>query len=73
MYGQGIIMFYSKYTGTIYAQGVILLLCGKPTTPEGLAECICGGKDTYSPSFVYDAEGNLSEVRYDRTGDVCYN
>lgn len=69
MFGQVKEMYYSKYTGAIYAWGVRLVLCGKPTTPEGLAELICGGKDIYITGFVFDSEGNLTEVRYDRAGD----
>lgn len=59
-------MFYSMYTGAIYAWGVKLVLCGKPTTPEGLAVRICGEKDAYRVSLVYDDAGKLAEVRYDR-------
>lgn len=62
--------FYSRYTNKIYAWGVKLVLCGETVTPKKVAECLNCGKDMYSTCLVYDAKGNLSEVRYEKIREV---
>lgn len=46
--------------------GVTLELCGKPTTPKDIATCVVREEEAYMPDFIYDENGKLSELHYDR-------
>lgn len=46
--------------------GVTLELCGRPTTPKAIATCMVREEEAYMPDFIYDEEGNLCELHYDR-------
>ena len=62
-------MYYSKLLEDMYLWGVRIFICGKPATPESVAECICGGGNLFTASFMYGTDGNLSEIHYDLMGD----
>lgn len=55
---------------TVTKWGVKLYLCGKLASPEAVAKCIVRESETYMPDFVYDDDGNLDEVRYDRVSNT---